>query len=486
MNYDLLVIGGGINGACVARDAQGRGLKTLLVEKEDLASATSSASSKLIHGGLRYLETYEFRLVREALREREVLLRAAPHIIWPMRFYLPHSPEQRSRWMIRAGLFLYDNLAKRELLPGSRGVRFRQEFGTTNPLQDRWQAGFAYSDCWVQDARLVVLNAQDVVARGGTVLTRHEVTSARRTEDQSHWDFTLRAADGKLTHGKTKAVINAAGPWADHVDNHVVAKNTPGKLRHVRGSHIVVPKIAGVDQAFLLQNTDGRVIFMIAYEDDFTLIGTTDQNHEGDPREARCTEAEMDYLCAAVSRYTKHQLSPEEVVWSFAGVRPLLYEEGKEASKVSRDYSFSLEGDEIMAPLLSIYGGKLTAGRELAEDALKHFDGLLPLSAPWTARAVLPGGDMGLDFEGRLAELKAVAPTLPIATLRRLLRNYGSSAFDMAAEPGKELGDGVYEAELAHLISQEFAQSAQDILWRRSKLGLKVSAATRAAIEAAI
>jgi len=484
MDFDLLVIGGGINGASIARDAQGRGLKTLLVEKDDLASGTSSASSKLIHGGLRYLETYEFRLVREALREREVLLRAAPHIIWPMRFYLPHSAEQRPRWMIRAGLFLYDNLAKRELLPGSRSVRFAREFGEANPINDRFKNGFVYSDCWVQDARLVVLMAQDLMARGGSVLTRTEVTSARRSEDQSHWAYTLRASDGSLTHGTARAVVNAAGPWADKVDSQVVSKNNPGQLRHVRGSHIVVPKVPGVDHAFLLQHTDGRVIFVIPYEQDFTLIGTTDVNHESDPKTATCTDEEASYLCAAVSRYLATPLTVDQIVWRYSGVRPLLFEEGKDASKVSRDYSFSLEGGGDRAALLSVYGGKLTACRELAEDALKHFEGILEMSAPWTDKAVLPGGDIGLDFEGKLQELQAAAPGISAATCYRWLRNYGSFAFDLATAPVEELGDGVYTAEIKYLQDREFAKSAQDVLWRRTKLGLKTSSATQVAIAA--
>ena len=484
MDYDLLVIGGGINGAAIARDAQGRGLKTLLVERDDLASGTSSASTKLIHGGLRYLETFEFRLVREALREREVLMRSAPHIIWPMRFYLPHSAEQRPRWMIRAGLFLYDNLARRELLPGSRAVRFDREFGAANPILDAYKNGFTYSDCWVQDARLVVLNAQDVVARGGTVLTRTAVTSARRSADQRHWAYTLRSTDGTLSHGTARAVVNAAGPWADQVDSHVVAKNEPGQLRHVRGSHIVVPMIAGVDHSFLLQNDDGRVIFMIPYEQDFTLIGTTDVNHTGDPGQAHCTDAEAAYLCQAVSRYLRTPVEMDQIVWRYSGVRPLLFEEGKAAAQVSRDYSFSLEGSAMQAPLLSVYGGKLTACRELAEDALRYFEGLLPMSPPWTAGAVLPGGEIGLDFDGALSGFQRAFPDLPQDLLHRWLRNYGSFAHAIAQNPGDDLGDGVFVGELRHLKDHEFATRSNDVLWRRSKLGLRVSAQTKTKIDA--
>lgn len=479
----MLVIGGGVNGAAIARDAQGRGLKTLLVEKNDLASGTSSASTKLIHGGLRYLETYEFRLVREALKEREILMRSAPHIIWPMRFYLPHSAEQRPRWMIRAGLFLYDNLARRELLPGSRGVRFSKEFASINPLKSNYRNGFVYSDCWVQDARLVALMAQDLVARGGRVLTRTEVTSARRSKNETHWNFTLRDDNGDLLHGQAKAVVNAAGPWADKVDSNVVAKNRPGQLRHVRGSHIIVPKIEGVEHSFLLQNTDGRVIFMIPYEEDFTLIGTTDVNHEGEPDQVRCSDDEAAYLCQAVSRYLESPLSTDQIVWRYSGVRPLLFEEGKAASKVSRDYSFSMEGSIEKAPLLSVYGGKLTAARELAEDALKHFEGILTMSEPWTASSVLPGGDMGLDFDARMKELREAAPDLEQKVLFRWLRNYGSYAFGMAESPGPCLGDGVYEAELKHVKTNEFAKRANDYLWRRSKMGLRVSPETLLKIE---
>ena len=484
MDCDLLVIGGGVNGAAIARDAQGRGLKTLLVERDDLASGTSSASSKLIHGGLRYLESYDFKLVRHALRERELLLRAAPHIIWPLRFYLPHSSAQRPRWMIRLGLFVYDNSAKRALLPGSRSLRFAQEFGTANPLKPNFKHGFVYSDCWVQDARLVVLMAQDLVARGGQVLTRTEVTRARRAADQSHWNCTLRAQDGELIYAKARALVNAAGPWADQVDETVVAKIKPGKLRHVRGSHIVVPKLTGIDQAFLLQNSDGRAVFVLPYEQDFTLIGTTDVNHEGDPKSARCTPEEATYLCTAVNRYFAAQVTPEQIVWQFAGVRPLLFDADKAAAKVSRDYSFSLEGSLDQAPLLCVYGGKLTACRVLAQDALAHFEGLLPMTKPWTAHAVLPGGDIGLDFDGALASLHADFSGVPLQILHRWLRNYGSFAQGIAANPGAHLGDGVYEGEVKHLLEAEFARTCNDILWRRSKLGLRVGAATVAKLEA--
>ncbi len=484
MIYNLLVIGGGINGAAIARDAQGRGIKTLLVEKNDLASGTSSASSKLIHGGLRYLETREFKLVRESLAEREVLMRAAPHIIWPLRFHLVHSPAQRSRWMIRAGLFLYDHLAKRTALPSSSFVRFDKEFGANNPLQACYNKGFSYSDCWVQDARLVVLLAQDLVQRGGDVLTRTEVTSARRAADGSHWHFTLRGDDGRLMHGQAKALINAAGPWANKVDAYVIAKNQPGQLRHVRGSHIVVPKITEIDQAFLLQNNDGRVIFVIPYEGDFTLIGTTDVNHTGDPKAARCTDAEATYLCEAVSRYFHTPVTQDQIVWRFSGVRPLLFEPGKAAQRVSRDHSFDFEGGPDQAPLLSVYGGKLTVARDLAQQALAYFDGLLPMSAPWTRTATLPGGDMSLDFAAHLTDLRASAPQMPADLAHRLLRNYGTYAFDMVERLGEPLGDGVYMAELAHVSTYEFARRSNDFLWRRSKMGLKVSAATQAKIDA--
>ena len=481
--FDLAVIGGGVNGTGTARDAQGRGLKTLLIEAKDFASGTSSASTKLIHGGLRYLETYAFKMVGEALAEREVIMRAAPHIVWPLRFCLPHSPEQRPFLMIRAGLFLYDHLGKRELLPGSRGLSLR-EGPEGAPLQDWVKRGFLYSDCWVQDARLVVLNAMDAEARGATIRTRTKVTSARRTEDGTLWTLTLTAEDGTESTVQARAVVNAGGPWAADIDAQVVSSNNPAKLRLVRGSHIVVPKAFEGDHAYIFQNTDGRILFAIPYEQDFTLIGTTDVEHTDDPRTVHCTAEEQSYMLSAVNRYFRKSLSDADVVWTYAGVRPLLYEEGKSASKVSRDYSYRLDGKPAGdAPLLTIFGGKLTAYRELSEEAVDHFKPFFDMRPAWTRDAVLPGGDIGLDFDAALRVLRAAHSDLDPKTAWRLLRNYGSFAYDIASDRGDDLGSGVFQGEIEYLKNREYAQALDDVLWRRSKLGLVVSDQTRQRIE---
>ena len=419
-HYDLAVIGGGVNGTGIARDAQGRGLKTLLIEAKDFASGTSSASTKLIHGGLRYLENYEFKMVGEALAEREVIMRAAPHIVWPLRFCLPHSPEQRPFMMIRAGLFLYDRLGKRELLPGSCGLSLRSGVEGA-PLQDWVKRGFLYSDCWVQDARLVVLNAMDAEARGATVRTRTAVTKARRSEDGSQWILTLKAEDGGQMQIRSQALVNAAGPWAAQVDAQVMGANKPAQLRLVRGSHIVVRKAFEGDHAYIFQNTDGRILFAIPYEQDFTLIGTTDVEHTDDPRAVHCTADEQTYMLDAVNRYFRKTLSDADVVWTYAGVRPLLFEEGKAAAKVSRDYSFRLEskpgsqrggGEGGQAPLLTIFGGKLTAYRELSEEAVDHFKPFFDLAPSWTKGALLPGETSGLILRRHCPTSGVNSPTL--------------------------------------------------------------------------
>ena len=482
--YDLAVIGGGVNGTGTARDAQGRGLKTLLIEAKDFASGTSSASTKLIHGGLRYLETYEFKMVGEALAEREVILRAAPHIVWPLRFCLPHSPEQRPFLMIRAGLFLYDHLGKREQLPGSKGLSLRTG-AEGAPLQDWVKRGFLYSDCWVQDARLVVLNAMDAEARGATVRTRTKVTRARRTEDGQRWTLDLQAEDGAVSQVQARAVVNAGGPWAADIDASVVGSNQPAQLRLVRGSHIVVRKAFEGDHAYIFQNIDGRILFAIPYEQDFTLIGTTDVEHSDDPRAVHCTPEEQRYMLDAVNRYFDQQLSDDDVVWTYAGVRPLLYEEGKAASKVSRDYSYRLDGAPGGdAPLLTIFGGKLTAYRELSEEAVDHFKPFFDLGPSWTRDAVLPGGDIGLDFDAALAAFRSKHPALDAKVAWRLLRNYGSFAYDIAENWGEDLGQGVSRGEIEHLKQREYATTLGDVIWRRSKLGLVVSDATKERIEA--
>jgi len=477
--FDLAVIGGGVNGTGTARDAQGRGLKTLLVEAKDFASGTSSASTKLIHGGLRYLENYEFKMVGEALAEREVIMRAAPHIVWPLRFCLPHSAEQRPFLMIRAGLFLYDHLGKRELLPGSKGMSLRSGV-EGEPLQDWIKRGFMYSDCWVQDARLVVLNAMDAEAKGATVRTRTKVTSARRTDDGTLWNLVLEAEDGTETHAQARAVVNAGGPWAADIDAKVVGSNQPAQLRLVRGSHIVVRKAFEGDHAYIFQHTDGRIVFAIPYEQDFTLIGTTDVEHTDDPRAVHCTPEEQSYLLSAVNRYFEKSLSDDDVVWTYAGVRPLLFEEGKAASKVSRDYSYRLDGTPGGdAPLLTIFGGKLTAYRELSEEAVDHFEPFFNMSRPWTKGALLPGGDIGLDFDAALADFTTKYSHILPKTAWRLLRNYGSFAHEIAENWGEEFGEGVSRGEIEYLKQREYAQTVEDVIWRRSKLGLVVSEQTK-------
>jgi len=484
--YDLLIVGGGINGAGIARDAAGRGLKVLLCEQDDLASATSSASSKLIHGGLRYLEYYEFRLVREALIEREVLLKAAPHIIWPMTFVLPHSKELRPAWMLRLGLMLYDHLGGRRKLHASHAVDLTKD-PAGKPLDRGFTKAFSYADCWVEDSRLVVLNAMDAAERGAEVLVRTRCTGARRDGDL--WQATLKPGDGGAErHVRSRALVNAAGPWVTEVLGKVTGVNRQKGLRLVKGSHIVVPKLYEGDQAYILQNDDRRVVFIIPYERDFSLIGTTDIPYEGDPAEVRMTSAEADYLCAAVNRYLAKPVRPEDAVWTYAGVRPLYDDASANVSAVTRDYVFDIDGEDGRAPLLSIFGGKITTYRKLAEHALEKLQPLLGFSATtWTEGAVLPGGDLpDADFERFLAELQVARPWLPPALARRYARAYGTRVESFLSEAtrlddlGEHFGGGLYEAEIGYLMQKEWAASAADILWRRSKLGLHVGKETEA------
>ena len=492
-NYDLLVIGGGINGVGIARDAQGRGLKSMVVEKSDLGSGTSSASTKLIHGGLRYLETYEFRMVAEALSEREVIMKSAPHLVWPLRLVIPHAPGTRPFWMVRLGLYLYDFLGTRKLLPGSKGLDLRQG-AKGAPLKDHYTRGFEYSDCWAQDAKLVALNAMDLVQRGGSVRTRTQVVDAKRVENETLWCVTLEdTTSGQREQVLAKALVNAAGPWADFVDSQVVGNNKPTKLRLVRGSHIITRKLYEGDHAYLLQNDDGRVIFVIPYEDGkFSLIGTTDVEHEGQADKVEISSAEIDYLCAAVNGQFNQQISPADVVWTYAGVRPLVEEDGKDASKVSRDYDFNVEGAPGgQAPLVTVLGGKLTAYRELSQDGVDKLEPFLPGMGPhWTRDAVLPGGDIGLDMTAAKQVFADKYSFLPRELGDRLVQSYGSLAYDIVgksttlADLGLHLGDQIYEVELSHLKEREFVREADDMLWRRSKLGLHLSEATINAIQA--
>lgn len=473
--YDLLVIGGGINGVGVARDAVGRGFKVLLVEQEDLASHTSSASTKLIHGGLRYLEHYDFALVRKALGEREILLRAAPHIIWPLRFVLPVVEGMRPAWLLRLGLFLYDHLGKRELLPGTDTLRLRHAREGA-PLHHDLVTGFAYSDCWVDDARLVALNAVDFVERGGELRTRVACTGLKREDD--HWRAEL--SDG--TSVAARMVINAGGPFVDRIIAQYRAHDEAAHVRLVKGSHIIVPRLHDGDWAYMFQQEDGRIIFAIPYEDAFTLIGTTEVSVGAPEAGTVISEAETAYLVAAANRYFLHDITAEDVVWSYAGVRPLYEDHAKDASAVTRDFVLALdEGEgENEAPILSIFGGKITTYRELAETVLERVeDALGAQGAPWTARAHLPGGDFAVgDIAAERQKLQAAYPALDAHYLHRLFRCYGSKTKALLGDPatpsdlGRDFGGTLTETEVRYLVAEEFALQSDDILWRRTKCGL--------------
>ncbi|WP_345814396.1 glycerol-3-phosphate dehydrogenase [Paraburkholderia sp. PREW-6R] len=486
--YDLLVVGGGINGAGIARDAAGRGLSVLLCEQDDLAAHTSSASTKLIHGGLRYLEYREFGLVRKALQERETLLRAAPHIMWPLRFVMPHMPDLRPAWLIRAGLFFYDHLARRELLPGSRGIVMR-DHPAGAPLVDSIRRGFVYSDGWVDDARLVVLNALDAQEHGAKILTRTRLVSAVRAGGE--WRAQLKRADGTLLDVRANAVANAAGPWVGDLLRGALGRKASHSVRLVKGSHIVTRRLFEHDHAYIFQNPDKRIIFAIPYEHDYTLIGTTDIEYRGDPSQVTITADETQYLCDSINRYFKQKISPADVRWTYSGVRPLLEEEGADnPSAVTRDYSLELDAPAGEAPLLSVFGGKITTFRKLAEEAVDKLANALHRESPsWTAGAPLPGGDIpNADFEGFLTGFRQQHPSLPADLAYRLARAYGTRAARVIgraqslAELGRPFAPGLYEAELVYLRDTEWARSAQDVLWRRSKLGLHVEPGTLDAI----
>ena len=487
LNYDLAIIGGGINGAAIARDASGRGLKVLLLEKGDLAGATSSAATKLIHGGLRYLEHYKFRLVREALIEREVLLRQAPHIIWPLRFVLPHHEGLRPAWMLRLGLFLYDNLGGREILPGTATLDLRSDPAGL-PLARNYRRGFEYSDCWVEDSRLVILNCMAAREAGADIFTREEVVSARRAEG----NWALRTGSGR--DFSARLLINAAGPWAAEALSEVIGVNSTERVRLVKGSHIVVRKLFDHGKCYIFQNRDGRIIFAIPYETDFTLIGTTDLDYEGDPGGARISGEERAYLCAAASEYFKQPVLDSDVVWTYSGVRPLYDDGASAAQEATRDYVLTLDAPDGAPALVNIFGGKLTTARKLAEAALAKFGPALPESfhakGGWTALAALPGGDFPHDgFDALVEELSSRAPWLPAGTSRRFARAYGTRAFNLIegrqslAAMGRDFGGGLTEAEVDYLRREEWAVAADDILWRRSKLGLRLSADEAAALK---
>ena len=491
--FDILVIGGGINGTGIARDAAGRGLRVLLCEKGDLAEGTSSRSSKLIHGGLRYLEYHEFRLVREALRERDVLLRIAPHIVWPMRFVIPHASGQRPAWMVRLGLFLYDHLGgrigRRSVLPGTRTLDLRTA-PEGEPLQRRFRRGFEYSDCWVDDSRLVVLNALDAAARGATVLVGTEATRAGR--EDGLWRVTLQGAAGER-EVTARILVNAAGPWVDRVISGVVGGNGPAKLRLVKGSHLVVRRFYQGEQAYLLQNDDKRVIFVIPYLDDLCLIGTTDVPFEGRAEGVAIDPAERSYLLRAANRYLAASLSEADIVAAYAGIRPL-HDSGEaaNASAVTRDYSFDVAAPEGQAPMLSVFGGKITTYRRLAEHALEKLSVFLPNAGPaWTGKAALPGGDMlGGDFTRFAAGFAARYPWLPAPLARHYARLYGTRAealLDGATSLdglGRHFGGLLYAREAEFLRATEWARRAEDVLDRRTKHALHLTAAEVAAFAA--
>lgn len=486
IDTDLFIIGGGINGAGIARDAAGRGLNVVLCEMNDLAEGTSSRSGKLVHGGLRYLEHHEFRLVREALVEREVLLENAPHIIWPMRFVLPHSPRDRPAWLLRLGLFLYDHLGGRRRLPGTRVLNLHRD-PEGEPLRDEYTRGFEYSDCWVDDARLVVLNALDAAERGATVLTRCRCESAHR--EQGFWHITTRDRSSEQVHTyRARALVNAAGPWVGNVIHDVAGSRSSRQVRLVKGSHIIVPRFWDGAQAYLVQNHDKRVIFINPYEGDHALIGTTDIAHEADADSAIASEQEIDYLLDAVNRYFKEVLCRDDVQESFSGVRPL-FDDGKgNPSAVTRDYVFDVDTDQGV-PMLNIFGGKITTYRELAERALVHLAGVFPqLGENWTHSEPLPGGDMpNADYASFRQTLKNEYPWMSRALREHYGRHYGTRTRRLADkansldELGKHFGGLLYEAEVRYLIDHEWARTAEDVLWRRTKHRLHLSSAEQQA-----
>ena len=490
--FDLAIVGGGINGCGIARDAAGRGLSVFLCEMNDLASGTSSWSTKLVHGGLRYLEYFEFRLVREALIEREVLWRMAPHIIRPLRFVLPHHEGLRPAWVLRLGLFLYDHLGARRLLPTSRSVDLTQG-PLAEPLKPgAFTRGFEYSDCRVDDARLVVLNARDAADRGAVIRPRTRAVAAAR--DGSDWALTVvNGATGARETIRAQALINAAGPWVEQVLGQVVGQSARAKVRLVQGSHIVVPRLYDHDRAYMFQNTDGRIVFAIPYEGDYTLIGTTDRDYEGDPADAATSEEEVNYLCSAVSGYLARPVTPGDVVWTYSGVRPLYDDGAREAKAATRDYVFELEAEDGAAPLLSIFGGKITTYRRLAEAALAKLSPYLSTlqgKHGWTDREPLPGGDFDvLALEALAEEIARDYPFAGAGLAGRLARAYGTRARAILGaaraleDLGQHFGATLTEAEVRYLVEQEWAQTAEDILWRRTKLGLRLAADEAVALE---
>ncbi|MEO1990229.1 MAG: glycerol-3-phosphate dehydrogenase [Martelella sp.] len=483
---DLFVIGGGINGAGIARDAAGRGLSVVLCEKDDLAEGTSSRSGKLVHGGLRYLEYYEFRLVREALIEREVLMNNAPHIIWPLRFVLPHSPDDRPAWLVRLGLFLYDHLGGRKKLPGTRVLDLKRD-PVGAPLLDKYTRGFEYSDCWVDDARLVVLNAVDAARKGATVLTRTPCLSARREDG----GWTIETKDRMTGEAKTfraKILVNAAGPWVNDVVRRVAGSNSSRNVRLVKGSHIITEKFWEGPHSYLVQNHDKRVIFINAYEGNKALIGTTDIAYEGRAEDVQADEGEIQYLLDVVNRYFKQKLRRDDVEETFSGVRPLFDDGQGNPSAVTRDYVFDLD-ETGGAPMLNVFGGKITTFRELAERGMHKLQKFFPgMGKDWTDSAPLPGGDMeNADYETFRDRMKTDYSWMPAALRRHYGRLYGTAIADIVGSAdsleglGRHFGGDLYEAEARYLVEHEWARTAEDVLWRRTKHRLHLSDAEQAA-----
>jgi len=481
--YDLAVIGGGINGVGIAADAAGRGLKVFLCEKDDLAQHTSSASSKLIHGGLRYLEHYEFRLVREALAEREVLLAKAPHIVKPMRFVLPHRPHLRPAWMIRAGLFLYDHLGKRKRLGGSRSLRF----GAGYPLKPTITRGFEYADCAVDDARLVVLNAMAAREKGAHLHTRTRCLRAERVDGL--WQVELQHADGSLQTIRARALVNAAGPWVASFIKDDLKLDAPYGIRLIQGSHLIVPRLYEGEHAYILQNEDQRIVFCIPYLDRFTLIGTTDREYSGDPAKVAITDAETDYLLKVVNEHFNHQLSRADIQHTYSGVRPLCNDESDNPSAVTRDYTLALSASEGQAPLLSVFGGKLTTYRKLAESAMTELKPFFSqMRGSWTASAPLPGGEGMTSVQALVDAVLARHGWLPVDIAKRWVLTYGSRVWRLLEgvqgpdDLGQSIGGGLFSREVDYLCAAEWAVSVDDILWRRTKLGLFTNAAEQQAL----
>ena len=482
---DLIVIGGGINGAGIAVDAAGRGLSVLMLEAQDLACATSSASSKLIHGGLRYLEHYEFRLVSEALAEREVLLKMAPHIAFPMRFRLPHRPHLRPAWMIRLGLFMYDHLGKRTSLPSSKGLRF----GADSVLKPEIVRGFEYSDCWVDDARLVVLNAQELEKRGGEVRTRTRVTKAWR--ENGLWTVEAEDIDsGKTYQWQAKGLVNAAGPWVKQIFDDGLKLKSPYGIRLIKGSHIVVPRVHTQKQAYILQNEDKRIVFVIPWMNEFSIIGTTDVEYKGDPKAVKIDDNETAYLLNVYNNHFKKTLTKDDIVWSYSGVRPLCDDESDSPQAITRDYTLDVHDEQGKAPLLSVFGGKLTTYRKLAEHALEKLTPYYPgIGAAWTKTSVLPGGDFTGSREEYAAELRRSYPFLSEEMAFHYARTYGSNSHlilqgkTQLDELGELFGHHFYEAELRYLVEKEWVREKDDAIWRRTKQGMWLNEQQQARVD---